>query len=138
MPLPTIIENTQTMLAIMTMYQGRDLLFPVTFVTRDEDTEVETPINFTGYTAFAQIRDDYYEDGGQLLLEMTETPDLDNNSLTIVPLEGKVDVRIDRAFTETLSSRQRYYFELKMTSGAGNTTVGVILRLKIKKEVATL
>jgi hypothetical protein len=138
MPTTTIVETTQTTPVVMNIYQGRDLMFTTTFVSRDEDTLVDTPIDFTGYTAYAQIRDDYYEDGGTLLLELTETPDADGNSLTIIDADGQVNVRIDRVLTETLSARRRYYFELKMTSGAGNKTFGVIAKLRVKKEVARL
>lgn len=91
-----------------TIPQGADVLVQVQLI---QDGTLDTPLDLTGWTGAAMIRDDV---DGTLLLDLTPYVSFP------VPASGRLDITLPAAVTETLSGWTLMPWDLEITSGAGS------------------
>lgn len=98
----------------ITIEQGADFIWNLTWL---EDDGV-TPIDLTGYTGRMQVRADYAESSGSVLMTAETTGGGGNGFMTLGGATGTIDISVPAANTTSIHSG-RYVYDLELVSGSG-------------------
>lgn len=94
-----------------------------------------TPLPLTGYTFFAQIRDNTADAGGNVLITFTTTPT--GGSYYIVNLvDALLDFRLSQTLTLSMKPPKIYYLEAKFINPDGDKVKSVVVEIHPHAEYA--
>lgn len=104
----TVVDNTvtweNTRLATKSDLEGdnviADWMASTTYGIGDMVLSTRQPVDITGYTARMQIRDDFADEDGVVLFEMTTVIDADDNGIYLGTTDGQIRLVIQPGTTQ--------------------------------------
>lgn len=98
----------------ITVEQGANFILNLIWYANDG----VTPIDLTGYTGKFQVRENYSEADGFVLLEAATVAGGGNGFMTLGGALGTIDINCPAANTTSIPSG-RYVYDIELTSGSG-------------------
>ncbi len=110
--------------------------FPIEVAWLDLEDDVEVPTDISDMTFVSQIRTDYFEDNGRIVVDFDTTPDADGNVYVIDVDEATVTHTVSDATSQSLTPEVEYFFECKMLDAADNAIESFQAVIVAHKDVA--
>lgn len=99
--------------------QGVEFPIEVAWLDLDEDG-AEVPTDISDRTFISQIRTDYFEENGRVVVDFDTVPDANGNVYVIDVDEATVTHTVSAATSQSLTPEVEYFFECKMLDAGGD------------------